>query len=63
MKVVGLIGTFLRDEDGAVTVDFVVLTSGIIAMVVAAFLSFGNSTSTFADTISAEIDGITVRQF
>jgi len=51
---------FAKDEDGAVTVDWVVLTSAIVGLAIAVMLSVGNSTSTLADKISANIATMSV---
>ena len=51
---------FAKDEDGAVTVDWVVLTSAIVGLGIAVMLSVGNSTSGLADAISDEIGSMTV---
>ena len=51
---------FAQDEDGAVTVDWVVLTSAIVGLGIAVMLSVGNATSGLADKISADIDGRSV---
>ena len=48
---------FARDEDGAVTVDWVVLTSAIVGLGIAVMLSVGNSTKGLADKISTDIGG------
>jgi len=46
---------FAKDEDGAVTVDWVVLTSAIVGLGIAVMLSVGTSTKNLADTISGAI--------
>ena len=51
---------FAKDEDGAVTVDWVVLTSAIVGLGIAVMLSVGNSTSGLADKISAKIQSTDV---
>lgn len=45
----------LCDEDGAVTVDWVVLTAAIVALAGAATLSLNNATSNVATGISTAI--------
>ncbi len=47
---------FAKDEDGAVTVDWVVLTSAIVGLGIAVMLSVGNSTTGLADKIGTELD-------
>lgn len=51
---------FAKDEDGAVTVDWVVLTSAIVGLGIAVMLSVGNSTSGLADKISSKIQSTDV---
>ena len=51
---------FAKDEDGAVTVDWVVLTSAIVGLGIAGMLSVGNSTSGLADKISDKIQSTDV---
>ena len=51
---------FAKDEDGAVTVDWVVLTSAIVGLGIAVMLSVGNSTTGLADKIGAELDSTDV---
>ncbi|MEM6634272.1 MAG: hypothetical protein AAF667_00140 [Pseudomonadota bacterium] len=63
MKLFKLAKLFAKDEDGAVTVDWVVLTSAIVGLGIAVMLSVGNSTSGLADRISAELDAVTIQQF
>lgn len=46
---------FSRDEDGAVTVDWVVLTAAIVGLAVIAFGAIGDATSTLTDDIADEI--------
>ncbi len=42
---------FLRNEDGAVTVDWVVLTAAIVALAVAAIISIHGSTGNVGDSV------------
>lgn len=46
---------YAKSEDGAVTVDWVVLTSAIVGLAIAVMLSVGSSTTGLADKISAKI--------
>lgn len=50
-----LINNFLRDEDGAVTVDWVVLTAAIVGLGLVIGTTVGQSTADLADTIGQEI--------
>ena len=55
-----LIKTFRRDEDGAVTVDWVVLTAAIVGLGIAILTTVQTGTQTLADNISGKLEGITV---
>ncbi|MDG2340635.1 MAG: hypothetical protein P8L32_05500 [Paracoccaceae bacterium] len=46
---------FLSDEDGAATIDFVVLTAATVAMTVAATSSVRDTMSSVVDTISVSV--------
>ena len=54
------LSNFLTDEDGAVTVDFVVLTAGAIAMAIGIYSQFGSSEDEIysVDEANSEIDYI-----
>ena len=60
MKLVNLIKTFSRDEDGAVTVDWVVLTAAIVGLGIAVLTSVSGGTTSLADKISSELATMTV---
>jgi Flp pilus assembly pilin Flp len=47
--------TFVKDEDGAVTVDWVVLTAAVVALGVAAVTTVGGSINTVAGGISTAV--------
>jgi Flp pilus assembly pilin Flp len=49
-----------RDEDGAVTVDWVVLTAAVVALAGAATASLNSATSNVATSISEAIGGTDV---
>lgn len=49
------IKNFRHDEDGAVTVDWVVLTAAIVGLGIAVMLSVGKSTDGLANKISSYI--------
>jgi len=49
--------TFTKDEDGAVTVDWVVLTAAVVALGVAAVSTVGGSIDTLAGKIKTEVSG------
>ena len=58
MKLFKLAKTFCRDEDGAVTVDWVVLTAAIVGLGIAVLTSVSSGTTGLAGKISAELDGM-----
>ncbi|UOA31122.1 hypothetical protein DSM110093_00882 [Sulfitobacter sp. DSM 110093] len=49
------IKNFRKDEDGAVTVDWVVLTAAIVGLAIVAFNAIGDSTGTMAGNIATDI--------
>ena len=49
---------FSRDEDGAVTVDWVVLTAAIVGLAVVAFGTIKNDTKALVDGISADLQSV-----
>ncbi|EAR52310.1 hypothetical protein OG2516_07532 [Oceanicola granulosus HTCC2516] len=49
------INKFRRDEDGAVTVDWVVLTAAIVGLGIAVLSSVGGATETLGEAISTEL--------
>lgn len=51
---------FKDDEDGAVTVDWVVLTAAIVGLGVAVLASVRTATETLGERISTEIENQTV---
>jgi len=58
-----LFNTFLADESGAVTVDWVVLTAAIVGLGIAVLTSVGNGTTTLANTVSSELAGTAIVDF
>lgn len=48
---------FLKDESGAVTVDWVVLTAAIVGLGIAILTSVGGGTQDLADTVSTNLSG------
>ncbi|SMX22710.1 Flp family type IVb pilin [Boseongicola aestuarii] len=55
-----LFNTFLNDESGAVTVDWVVLTAAIVGLGIAVLTSVGGGTTTLADNVSSSLAGTAV---
>ena len=60
MKLFKLANTFCRDEDGAVTVDWVVLTAAIVGLGIAVLTSVSGGTTSLADKISGELATMTI---
>lgn len=55
MKLTKLAMNFVRDEDGAVTVDWVVLTAAIVGLGIAVLTSVSSGTTSLADKISSNL--------
>lgn len=60
MKLFDKIKTFKADEDGAVTVDWVVLTAAIVGLGIAVLTSVSGGTTSLADRISGELSTMTI---
>ena len=63
MKLFKLMQNFKRDEDGAVTVDWVVLTAAIVGLGIAVLASVSGGTTSLADKISANLDAQTIATY
>ncbi|NRP12360.1 hypothetical protein XMM379_001423 [Aliiroseovarius sp. xm-m-379] len=61
MKLFNLINRFKADEDGAVTVDWVVLTAAIVGLGVAVLTSVSTSTDALATKVSSKINTMSVK--
>ena len=48
---------FRKDEDGAVTVDWVVLTAAVVGLAIAALTSIDTATDTLTTSIASDISG------
>ena len=57
-----LIALFRKNEDGAVTVDWVVLTSGIIPIVLAALVPFANGIYSVSELVADEVSSSSVEK-
>ena len=55
MKFFKIANRFNRDEDGAVTVDWVVLTAAIVGLGIAVLASVRGGTTSLADKISSDL--------
>lgn len=51
-----LLNVFVKDEDGAVTVDWVVLTAAIVGIGLAVMLAISNALTSEAADIASAID-------
>jgi len=60
MKIFNIIKNFSRDEDGAVTVDWVVLTAAIVGLGIAVLTSVSGGTTSLADKISSELGSMSI---
>jgi len=49
------IRNFRKDEDGAVTIDWVVLTAAIVALAIAAFSAIGTNTEALIGTAATAV--------
>ena len=58
-----LFNAFLKDESGAVTVDWVVLTAAIVGLGIAVLTTVGNGTTALADAVSSELASTTILTF
>lgn len=60
MKLFDLIKNFRADEDGAVTVDWVVLTAAVVGLGFAVLGSVSGGLTALGSSISTEVAGVTV---
>ncbi|SEW09573.1 hypothetical protein SAMN05444851_1366 [Aliiroseovarius sediminilitoris] len=63
MKLYNLIKTFQADEDGAVTVDWVVLTAAIVGLGIAVLTSVSGGTTSLADKISSSLSNMSIMSY
>jgi Flp pilus assembly pilin Flp len=63
MKLIKFAMNFKRDEDGAVTVDWVVLTAAIVGLGIAVLASVSGGTTGLADKISGELATMNVATY
>ena len=63
MKLFALIKKFRRQEEDAVTVDWVVLTAAVIGLGVAALTAVSSGTQSLTGTISASLAAQTVATY
>ena len=55
-----MLKAFLKDDSGAVTVDWVVLTAAIVGLGVVVLTSVGGGTADAADTVSTHLATTTI---
>lgn len=63
MKLFNLIKTFRNDEDGAVTVDWVVLTAAIVGLGIAVLTSVGGGVTNLSGDISSQLANQTIATY
>ena len=63
MKLFEMIKTFKADEDGAVTVDWVVLTAAIVGLGLAVLSSVSGGTTSLANKISGNLASQTISTY
>lgn len=51
---------FVKQEEGAITVDWVVLTAAVCGIALAAIFSVFNGTSVFGDSVEAHLNSRTI---
>ncbi len=54
---------FLKDEAGAVTVDWVVLTAGVVGLCSAIFLGLGNGAHDYSEGIGSHMSAQSIRSY
>ena len=63
MKLFKLTKNFKRDEDGAVTVDWVVLTAAIVGLGIAVLISVSGGTTSLANKFSSNLASQTIASY
>ena len=63
MKLFNFVKNFKRDEDGAVTVDWVVLTAAIVGLGIAVLTSVSGGTTSLANKISSNLSSMTISTY
>lgn len=54
------VNTFIRNEDGAVTVEWVVLTAAVVGLAVAAYATINDGSTTLASNADTTLATMTV---
>lgn len=60
---INFIKNFSKDEDGAVTVDWVVLTAAIVGLGIAVLAAVGGGTTSLSDKISSQLESQTIATY
>ncbi len=63
MTLIKFVKNFAHDEDGAVTVDWVVLTAAIVGLGIAVLASVSGGTTSLADKISSNLSAQTITTY
>ncbi|MDF1872265.1 hypothetical protein [Vannielia sp.] len=63
MKLFNFVKNFRNDEDGAVTVDWVVLTAAIVGLGIAVLASVSDGVTSLAGKISGELNGMSIATY
>lgn len=63
MTLINFVKNFKKDEDGAVTVDWVVLTAAIVGLGIAVLTSVSGGTTGLADKISSNLAAQTIATY
>ena len=63
MNLFNMIKEFQRDEDGAVTVDWVVLTAAIVGLGIAVLTTVGGATDDYADEIGSHLSTLGIKTY
>ena len=63
MKLMNFVKRFKKDEDGAVTVDWVVLTAAIVGLGIAVLTSVSGGTTSLADKISSSLSAMSIQSY
>ncbi len=63
MNLIKIAKKFHADEDGAVTVDWVVLTAAIVGLGIAVLTSVSGGTTSLADKISSGLSAMTIATY
>lgn len=63
MNMLKFVKLFAKDEDGAVTVDWVVLTGAIVGLGIAVLTTVSGGTTDLAGDIDSELESMTVATY